>query len=134
MFAGVAGRATGRQPWHIDVAKDGDQLSAILTSCTGVGGAGSRIHYAHSRDGGLNWSVGGFLFPLAYEFEGKLQYRASLRPIQDGGHDYELWYSAASLSNMFSIAYLRMTRAGDTLIPFVPRQKPTVAIAKAAAD
>jgi len=129
----IAGLEAERQPWHIDVVRERDRLSAILVSCTGLGGAGSRIHYAFSEDGGRNWQAGGYLLPLAYEFESKLQYRASLRPSGETGTEYEIWYSAASLSDMFSIAYLRMARAGNTLVPCTANGERRLAAAKAAA-
>jgi hypothetical protein len=115
--ASIAGLDSGRFPWHIDVLQEEDRLSAVLVSCTGLGGNGARIHYAHSEDGGRAWVAGGFLFDREYEFESKVQYRASLRAMGGAGQEYELWYSAASRSDMFSIAYLRVTRSDDRLIP-----------------
>jgi hypothetical protein len=134
VLASLSGLESGRYPWHIDVAQDGDQLAAVLVSCTGLGGVASRIHYASSADGGLTWAARGFLLPLAYEFEGKLQYRASLRPIHSRGGDFELWYSAASATDMFSIAYLRLARSAETLVPALPAQKLPPKVAAAAAD
>jgi hypothetical protein len=117
--ASVRGLVGGRFPWHIDAIQDEDGLSAVLVSCTALGGSQSRIHYAHSEDLGLTWVAGGFLFEQAYEFESKIQYRATLRALQTAGGDreYELWYSSASLSDVFSIAYLKVMRAGHQLVP-----------------
>lgn len=106
-----------RQPWHIDVAREGDSLRAILVSCTGLGGKGCRIHYAYSDDDGQSWVVSGFLFDQGYDFESKLQYRASLQLLDASNSEYGLWYSAASTTDVFSIAYLRMRRVGDQLVP-----------------
>ena len=117
----IAGLDKGRHPWHIDVIREKDRLSAMLVSYLGPGysgGEGSRIHYAYSEDKGLTWSVNGFLFEQAYEFESKLQYRGSLQLLDEERKVYGLWYSAASLADVFSIAYLRLIRAGDKLLPF----------------
>jgi hypothetical protein len=113
----VMGLEKGRRPWHIDVIQERDRLSAMLVSCTGLGGSGARIHYAHSEDHGLTWFAGGFLLDQIYEFEANIQYRASFRKIEEDPHVYELWYSAASLTNMFSIAYMRLVRSENMLLP-----------------
>jgi hypothetical protein len=116
-FGQTLGLPSGRSPWHIDVIEETDRLSAILVSCTGLGGAGARIHYAASHDRGLTWSAGDFLLPQAYEFEASRQYRASFRKLHDDPHEYELWYSASSPTDMFSIAYTRLLRVGSTMVP-----------------
>ena len=113
----VIGLETGRELWHIDAIEENDRLSAILVSCTGQGGKGGRIHYAHSEDQGLTWIVGGFLLEQAYAFEAFLQYRASLRKVDDQSQEYELWFSAADVKGVFSIAYQRFTRRGNNLFP-----------------
>lgn len=113
----IAGLARERQPWHIDVVREGESLRAILVSCTGLGGRGSRIHYAQSDDDGQSWLVDGFLLEQAYEFESKLQYRGSLQPLEGRPSEYGLWYSAQSKSGMFSIAYIRMRLDGGQLVP-----------------
>lgn len=112
----VIGLEAGRQPWHIDVIREKDRFSAALVSCTGLGGSGTRIHYAHSEDG-LTWFAGRFLLEQAYEFEANLQYRASLRKAGDQPPEYELWYSASSMTDVFSIAYVRLVREQNRLIP-----------------
>jgi len=114
----IIGLDQGRQPWHLDVIRDKDRLSALLISYLGPdhsGGEGSRIHYAYSEDEGLTWSAGGFLFEQVYEFESQLQYRGSLQLLDKERQVYGLWYSAASLRDMFSIGFLRMTRAEEGL-------------------
>lgn len=130
----VRGLNGERQPWHIDVAREGDSLRGILVSCTGLGGKGCRIHYAYSDDDGQSWVVGGFLFDRGYEFESKLQYRASLQLLDSCDSDFGLWYSAASTTNVFSIAYIRMRRIGDLLVPTpmldLCRQERALAAAK----
>jgi hypothetical protein len=113
----VLGLPKERQPWHIDVLPERDRLSAILVSCTGPGGVGSRMHYAHSDDGGLTWFADDFLIEQAYEFESKLQYRASLQKIDENQNRYGLWYSAASHSDVFYIAYLELGRTSRGLRP-----------------
>ena len=118
-LASIAGLTKNRHPWHIDVIKEKDRFSAVLVSCTKFAGRESRIHYAHSEDG-LNWFAGGFMLDQAYEFEANLQYRATLRKVDErprGYHEYEVWYSAASPTNMFSIAYLKMIRTENQLLP-----------------
>jgi hypothetical protein len=114
----MAGLPDGRQPWHIDVIREEDRLSAILVSCVGPGGVHSRIHYAYSLDHGLNWSVSDFLFEQSYEFESKHQYRATFRRAKDAPAVYELWYSACSLADVFSVAYMKLVRAGSALVPY----------------
>lgn len=127
----VSGLAKGRQPWHIDVLREADSLRAILVSCTGLGGKGCRIHYACSEDDGQSWSVGGFLFDQGYEFESKLQYRASLQLLDDRDSEYGLWYSAANTANVFSIAYIKMQREGDQLMPASHARRREKALAAA---
>lgn len=119
--ANVVGLVQGRQPWHIDVLREQDRLSAILVSCAGLGGRCSRIHYAYSEDCGLTWFAGGFLLDQAYEFESKIQYRASLQKLDERQQQYELWYSAANLADMFSIAYLRLVRTENNMFPSAPQ-------------
>ncbi|GAC1683921.1 MAG: hypothetical protein PVS2B2_23050 [Candidatus Acidiferrum sp.] len=113
----VLGLENGRLPWHIDIIQEKERFSAMLVSCTGQGGSGARIHYAHSEDHGLTWFAEGFLFEQIYEFEANLQYRASFRKIDEYLHVYELWYSACSLTNMFSIAYIRLVRTENSVLP-----------------
>lgn len=116
----IVGLDNGRHPWHIDVICEEDRLSAVLISYLGPrhsGGEGSRIHYAYSEDKGLTWYVNGFLLEQAYEFESKLQYRGSLQLLDEERKVYGLWYSAASLADVFSIAYLKLVRVGDKLLP-----------------
>jgi hypothetical protein len=116
----ISGIEAPRHPWHIDVLKEDDRLSAALVSCTARNGGGSRIHYAYSLDEGLNWQISEFLFEQIYEFESQLQYRGTLRKIADPARGYEFWYSAASSTNMFSIAYLQLFRKEDTLMHLEP--------------
>lgn len=114
--AQITGLENGRQPWHIDVIKEKNGLSAVMVSCTKFGGTGSRIHFAHSEDG-LSWFAEGFILDQVYEFEANLQYRASLCKADDRSQDYELWYSASSLADVFSIAYLKLVRMENQLVP-----------------
>jgi hypothetical protein len=110
-----------RRPWHIDVIQEQDRLSAVLVSCIGLGGSGSRLHYAYSEDHGLSWVAGDFLFEQSYEFEANIQYRATLRKAQEYPCIYELWYSASSLTNVFSIAYMKLVRTGSSVLPYEAR-------------
>lgn len=107
----------GRHPWHIDVIKESGRLSAVIVSCTASNGGGARIHYAHSVDHGFHWQVSDFLFEQAYEFESSLQYRGTLRCLDDGVGGYQLWYSAVSAKGVSSIAYLKVVRDQDKLFP-----------------
>jgi hypothetical protein len=108
---------SGRHPWHIDVIKEPGRLSAVIVSCTASNGGGARIHYAHSVDHGFHWQVSDFLFEQAYEFESSLQYRGTLRRLDDGVGRYQLWYSAVSAKGVSSIAYLPLVRNQDNLFP-----------------
>lgn len=119
--AKLAGLDAGRQPWHIDVIREEGRLSAALVSCTGLGGSGTRIHYAHSEDDGLTWLAEGFLLEQAYEFEANLQYRASFIKGDESDSEYKLWYSAMSHSDVFSIAYVKLRLVRNKLIPCEPR-------------
>ena len=117
----IIGLDQGRHPWHIDVIREKDRLSAVLISYFGAGhsgGEGSRIHYAYSEDEGLTWSVDGFLFEQVYEFESRLQYRGSLQLLDEERQVYGLWYSAASLADVFSIGFVSLVRKGDRLAPW----------------
>jgi BNR repeat-like domain len=112
----LAGLPADRQPWHIDVLQEKDRLSAILVSCTAAGGVGSRIHYAYSEDNGFTWLADSFLLSQGYQFESKLQYRGSLCKSHTHPEIYGFWYSAASHSDVFSIAYLELIRKNETLV------------------
>lgn len=125
----LIGLDPARQPWHIDVIRDRGGLSAVLVSCTGLGGSGTRIHYAYNEDAGLSWFAEGYLLEQVYEFEANLQYRASLLKADQGASEYELWYSASSHSDVFSIAYVRLVRVGDKLIPQEARPLQVKAVA-----
>lgn len=114
--AKLVGLDACRRPWHIDVIREKDRLSAALVSCTGLGGSQTRIHYAHSEDDGLTWFTGGFLLDQVYEFEANLQYRASLLRGRDGTAEYDLWYSASGLTDVFSIAYVKLIRLENKLV------------------
>jgi hypothetical protein len=116
--AAIIGLQNGRHAWHIDVIQENGRLSAALVSCLGASGDGSRIHYIYSEDHGRTWFDTGFLFEQAYEFEANLQYRATLRKSEECTAVYELWYSAASFANMFSIAYVKLIREENKLLPF----------------
>lgn len=115
--ASINGVEPPRSVWHIDVIQDEGRLSAILVSCLAIGGAGAKIHYASSEDGGLNWSIHNLLLEPSYEFEAAFQYRASLLKCSGNSRCYDLWYTAASKKRVFSIAYLKMVREGNKLLP-----------------
>jgi hypothetical protein len=106
-----------RQPWHLDVIREEDRLSALLVSLTRIGDW--RLHYAYSTDDGNTWNVAPFLFEPAYEFEAGFQYRATLLKIGSNPHTYQIWYSAANRREMFSIAYQTVVRENGTLKPVI---------------
>jgi len=114
----IAGSIAGRNLWHIDVIPEKDRLSALVVTCTGQVGEGSRIHYAYSFNQGETWNIGPFLLERVYEFEAALQYRATMRKVQEDPPLYEVWYSAASSKYVWSIAYLRFVREENILLPY----------------
>lgn len=123
----LGGLVKPRHPWHVDVIQESDRLSALLVSCTGYGGANSRIHYAYSEDQGLSWATEGFLLDQVYEFEAGVQYRGSLLKREGQPGEYDLWYSAASSRLLCSIAYLRLTRDNNQMLPFPVNMEPAKA-------
>jgi hypothetical protein len=106
---------SGRWPWHLDVIREQDRLSALLVSVTRP--PDWRLHYAYSFDEGNTWNVEPFLLEPAYEFEEALQYRATLLKTGSDPHSYRIWYSAANRRDMFSIAHQSMIRENDRLEP-----------------
>lgn len=113
----LTGLELPRHAWHIDVIQEADRLSAALVSCIGQGGSKSRIHYAYSEDEGHTWATEGFLFDQLYEFEAEVQYRGSLLRREGQPLGYDLWYSAACSRQLFSIAYVRLMRDENRLLP-----------------
>lgn len=111
------GLAEGRSLWHIDVIKEPDRLSALLVSISSTAMAETRIHYGFSLDEGLSWNVGPFLFDRAYEFEAGHQYRGTLLKLSEQPHSYQVWYSAVTRQKAWSIAYLKMVREENNLLP-----------------
>ena len=104
-----------RQPWHLDVIREEDRLSALLVSVKER--ANWRLHYANSVDEGHMWNVEPFLLEPAYEFEEAYQYRATLLKTGSNPHEYRIWYSAANRRQMHSIAHLVMMRRKGNLEP-----------------
>lgn len=104
-----------RQPWHLDVIREEDRLSALLVSVKER--PNWRLHYAYSLDEGNTWNVEQFLLEPAYEFEGAFQYRATLLKTRTNPHEYRIWYSAANPRQMHSIAHLAMIRRNGNLEP-----------------
>jgi hypothetical protein len=104
-----------REPWHLDVIREEDRLSALLVSVKA--GANWRLHYAHSLDEGNTWNVERFLLEPAYEFEEAFQYRATLLKTSSNPAKYRIWYSAANRRQMHSIAHLAMVRRNGNLEP-----------------
>jgi hypothetical protein len=120
----LTGLEMPRHAWHIDVLQESGRLSAALVSCVGKGGAQSRIHYAFSEDQGLSWATEGFMFDQIYEFEAESQYRGSLLLRKGQPGEYDLWYSAACSRQLFSIAYLRLTRYRNRMSPLQLKNEP----------
>ncbi len=121
----VAGLKGPRHVWHIDVIEDSSRLSAALVSCVDAGGSKSRLHYAYSDDHGHSWTIEDFLFEQVYEFEASAQYRGTLRKREEP-FEYDLWYSAACSKQMLSIAYVRLIREKDRLVPWSPVMQSVV--------
>jgi hypothetical protein len=116
-----------REPWHVDVIREEDRLSALLVSVKDR--ANWRLHYAHSLDEGNTWHVEQFLLEPAYEFEEAFQYRATLLKTGSNPHKYQIWYSAANRRWMHSIAHLEMMRQNDNLEPVAESAHEEVALA-----
>lgn len=104
-----------REPWHLDVIREEDRLSALLVSLKKP--TDWRLHYAYSVDEGNMWNVERFLLEPEYEFEEALQYRATLLKTGSHPHKYRIWYSAANRRQMFSIAHQAMVRENSSLEP-----------------
>jgi hypothetical protein len=104
-----------RQPWHLDVIREEDRLSALFVSLKEP--TDWRLHYADSTDEGETWNVREFLLEPAYQFEEAFQYRATLLKTGSNPHKYRIWYSAANRRYMFSIAHLAMVREDSCLKP-----------------
>jgi hypothetical protein len=104
-----------REPWHLDVIREEDRLSALLVSLKEP--SDWRLHYSYSVDDGKTWNVEPFLLDLGYEFEEGRQYRATLLKTGSHPHKYRIWYSAANRRHMFSIAHQTMIRENSSLAP-----------------
>jgi hypothetical protein len=105
----------GREPWHIDVIREEDRLSALFVSLKEP--TDWRLHYAYSVDEGRTWNVEPFLLEPAYAFEEGFQYRATLLKTASNPHTYRIWYSAANRRQMFSIAHQTVIRKNGMLEP-----------------
>lgn len=113
------GMPTGRNYWHIDVERNGGRLEMLLCSSTGSGGADARLHHAYSLDDGHTWYVTeGYFINKVYDFEGSLHYRASI--LRAEGNLFDIYYSAMSKNNVWSIIYMKAIFINDTLIPLYP--------------
>lgn len=116
-----------REPWHLDVIREEDRLSAVLVSAKER--PNWRLHYAYSLDEGNTWNVERFLLEPAYEFEEAFQYRATLLKTCSNPHKYRIWYSAANRRQMHSIAHLVMMRRNGKLepVPESAHEEPALA-------
>lgn len=113
------GMPTGRNYWHIDVERNGERLEMMLCSSTSTGGANARLHHAYSLDDGITWNVtDGYFINQIYDFETALQYRASI--VKKESHLFDIYYSAMSSSNEWSIAYMKAAFINNKLIPLYP--------------
>jgi hypothetical protein len=116
-----------REPWHLDVIREEDRLSALLVSVKER--PNWRLHYAYSLDEGKKWNVERFLLEPAYEFEEAFQYRATFLKTSSNPHKYRIWYSAANRRQMFSIAHQAMMRQNGNLEPVPESAREGSAIA-----
>jgi hypothetical protein len=116
-----------REPWHLDVIREEDRLSALLVSVKAR--ANWRLHYAYSLDEGNTWNVERFLLEPVYEFEEAFQYRATLLKTGSNPHKYRIWYSAANRRQMHSIAHLAMMRQNGNLEPVLESAEEELALA-----
>jgi len=116
-----------REPWHLDVIREEDRLSGLLVSVKVR--PDWRLHYAYSLDDGSTWNVERFLLEPAYEFEEAFHYRATLLKTGSNPHKYRIWYSAANLRQMHSIAHLAMMRQNGNLEPVADSVREELALA-----
>jgi hypothetical protein len=118
-----------REPWHLDVIREENRLSALFVSVKA--GGNWRLHYANSLDEGNTWNVEPFLLEPAYEFEEAFHYRATMLKTGSSPHRYQIWYSASNRRLMHSIAYLEMTRQNSNLEPAPQSAHEELALAPA---
>ena len=95
------------EPWHLDVAQDGERLLLLLTTA-GNRGEEAELHSGYSDDLGCSWKIMKRLIEPGYFFEEKRVYRSSLVP-QNGGVS-GLYYSTMSANGTWNIAYLLVSR------------------------
>ena len=116
----VIGLDPERHLWHIDVIEEKERLSALVVTSEGNGGFKARLHYGYSIDDGYSWVIGPFLMEQVYEFESKCQYRATFLKKMEVPLIYEIWYSAAGKSSIWSLAYLKFIRDENNFYPATP--------------
>ena len=117
-----------REPWHLDVIREEDRLSALLVSVRER--PDWKLHYAYSLDEGNTWNVERFLLEPAYAFEEAFQYRATFLKTGSNPHKYRIWYSAANGRQMHSIAHLAMMRQSGNLEPVLRSAQEELVLAR----
>ncbi|WP_135553086.1 hypothetical protein [Paenibacillus cymbidii] len=112
----LEGLEKGVDPWHIEVFLQPEGTwDMLLTTCTGIGGVGGRLHYAASRDG-LSWRTTEqpFIEPT-HAFDSHWHYKATMVRVREGR--YKLWYSAMSVRGTWHTLYLQVVKQGNSLVP-----------------
>lgn len=110
----TTGLPSGQVPWHLDVHRKGGKLHVILNS---RGVAGHRLHYGRSLNGGRSWEIDPYLIDRVYGFEWGQHYRATMIAHPEADGVYQMWYSARSREQVWSIAYMHLIERGNTMIP-----------------
>ncbi|MEK3910892.1 hypothetical protein [Paenibacillus sp. FSL H7-0331] len=122
----LTGLPDGVWPWHLDVTLNPDNSwDMLLTTCKGIGGVHSRLHYAFSLNGD-DWSTTAvpFIQPL-HPLENSLHYKASM--IRMDHNLYHLWYSAMDVWGKWYTLFLPVRKEQQQLLPFElkPEQQQT---------
>jgi hypothetical protein len=91
----------GRDIWHLDVARWGNELHMVVSDATlGSDGSSGALYFAVSLDGGLTWQRG--TNPIIPNRNGttlwdQALYRSTILPsVVDGEEGHDLWYGIAA--------------------------------------
>lgn len=83
---------TNRNPWHIDVVRDGTGYKMYCNMRVGTTRYGTELWIARSEDGAAwTWDTAALLTPSETGWDNNRIYRATAQKI---GNDWHVWYSA----------------------------------------